>query len=84
MNTKTLMIATLLPLGLFAAPASAQEAMKPAEKVYCQSFEMTGSRVAKRICLTAKEWKNRHGVDISPPKPKKEASVQEKAVGNPS
>jgi hypothetical protein len=84
MNTKTLMMATLLPLTLFAIPASAQEASKATEQVYCQSFEMTGSRLAKRICLTAKEWKNRHGVDIVPPKPKKEASVQEKAVGNPS
>lgn len=84
MNTKTLTMATLLPLALVAAPASAQEAMKPAEKLYCHNFEITGSRIEKRICLTAKEWKNRHGVDIMPPKPKKEASVQEKAVGNPS
>ncbi len=52
-------------LTLLAAPAVAQKAKEdttrnPEERVICQKEENIGSRLAaKKICLTAKEWKER-------------------------
>lgn len=52
-------------LALLASPAVAQKANEdttrnPVERVICQKEENIGSRLAaKKICLTAKEWKER-------------------------
>ena len=41
-----------------AATASAQEAKAaPAEKKICKQLDLSGSRLPRKACLTAKQWK---------------------------
>jgi len=41
-----------------AAPATAQAAKAaPAEKKICKQLDLSGSRLPRKACLTAKEWK---------------------------
>ncbi|HVF38202.1 MAG TPA: hypothetical protein VNA29_09715 [Sphingomicrobium sp.] len=51
---------------LFAAPAAARSNAQPApaetktaqaDKKVCKRLEVTGSRIAEKVCLTRDEWK---------------------------
>ena len=84
MMTKYLMTAAAVFTTFAALPAAAEDTGAAPEKKYCQLMEMTGTRLPKKVCLTAKEWKNRHGVDIIALQQKSETSMREKAAGSAS
>lgn len=66
---RVIAITTLAALCLAAAPATAKTADQeqaaaapaakadPAEKKVCKRLEMSGTRMADRVCLTREQWK---------------------------
>lgn len=47
-----------------AATTQPAEAPKVAEKKYCVAFDLTGSRVARKVCKTQSQWAA-EGVDVT-------------------
>ncbi len=58
------LVIAIAALSMVPSLATAKEAAKvnaKGEKLICRSVEITGSRMPKRICQTAAEWKAENG-----------------------
>lgn len=87
MSNRLLIAASAVALALPTLPAfaaSAEEVSPSPDRKICRAMELTGSRVPKRVCLTAREWKNRHGIEFIIAKPKAEDIVLERPVAGAS